>query len=370
MVSMTRFAAACAALFAEMALAHAADAPLDAMPLPLARDVANKTTELVETHGLYPRRQAEYAQARTALLAAVDGHAPDVRRAELYARIRELLATLDADGHSFIVPSAGPTSDHVDKAADSALAPTFSLLTTPNGTVLHWVPPASHAGSPQEIAGEVTHFYDEAAARPDIRTACALVVDLSEQTGGNAWPPFIAMYPLFSDTNQGRWVDRDGKSTPFVSRASLETDAQSQAGGRSNPLAPFGAGGPLAVVVGPRTASAGEMLLVALLGEARVQTFGHTSYGLSTVNDTYMLSDGTLLMLTEMRYALGDGPVYRGGIPAMHPAPAGEPVAVSVEAAAQWAAVHSPLCAVKADLTPASPAPPARTPSTPPHRPP
>jgi C-terminal processing protease CtpA/Prc len=86
------------------------------------------------------------------------------------------------------------------------------------------------------------------------------------------------------------------------------------------------------------------MLLVALLGEARVQTFGSTSYGLSTANATYRLADGSSLVLTQSRYALGDGPVYQGGIAPMHPAAKDAPVDDAVKAAAEWAAANSPQC--------------------------
>jgi C-terminal processing protease CtpA/Prc len=116
---------------------------------------------------------------------------------------------------------------------------------------------------------------------------------------------------------------------------------------RVNPLARFGSG-PLAVVVGKRTASAGEMLLVALLGEERVQTFGSTSFGKSTANRSYPLADGSTLVLTTSRYALGDGPVYQGGIPAMHPAAQDALVEDAVKTAADWAAANSPQCAAKA----------------------
>jgi hypothetical protein len=59
------------------------------------------------------------------------------------------------------------------------------------------------------------------------------------------------------------------------------------------------------------------MLLMALMGEERVRTFGQTSYGMSTANATYPLPDGATLVLTQSRYALGNGPVFRGGIPPM-----------------------------------------------------
>lgn len=343
-------AAACAAM--TFATAGAADvlgmadldAPTDTLPLQLARAVADKTIELVEARAVYPRRQAEYDAAKAALLAEVDGHADMVDRQALHGRIKALLLTLDADGHSFIM-AAPPRPKEPSVKWDIDLHPsTFKRVATSRGTVLRWVPPAiiDPWGS-VAATNYLKAFYNEAAARPDIQDACALVVDLSAQTGGSAWPPFVAMYPLFGDANKANWVGRDGARKPFVKRADLEAMARPMAAGRANPLAPY-ATGPLAVVVGDHTASAGEMLLVALLGEERVQTFGQTSYGLSTANSTNLLPDGSLLFLTESRYALGDGPVYRSGIAAMHPAQKGATVDVAVHMAAEWAAANSPRC--------------------------
>jgi hypothetical protein len=338
-------AALAVTLLALAAPSGAADPAADTMPLPLAREVVNKTIELVESKGVYPRSQVEYDQAKAALLAVLDNSAGQADRTQVHARIRTLLATLDADGHSFLsTPVQIQQRQSANMARNALRPPAFRLVTTSRGTVLRWTPPPV-AGVGQQIIGvNVKRFYDEADARPDIKEACALVVDLSEQTGGNAWPPFIAMYPLFGDANKANQVDRDGKRTPLVDRAGLERTAHAYGGGRANPLLPY-ASGPLAVVVGSRTSSAGEMLLVALLGEARVRTFGQTSQGLSTSNASYSLPDGATLVLTTKRYALGDGLVYRGGIPAMHPSEKGEPADAAVRTAAEWAAAQSPACA-------------------------
>jgi len=348
MISTVSAAALAAILLTLAASSGAADPaanpPPDAMPLPLARAVVNKTIELVESKGVYPRSRAEYDQARAALLAVVGGTAAQADRNEVHSRIRQLLATLDADGHSLLFTPVQNQQMQSTNLARNAMRPSaFRLVATSRGTVLRWTPPPN-VGGREMIGGNVKRFYDEADAHPEIKGACALVVDLSEQTGGNAWPPLIAMYPLLSAANKANWVDRDGKRTPVVDRTGLEHTAQAYGGGRANPLAPY-ADGPLAVVAGSHTSSAGEMLLVALLGEQRVQTFGQTSHGLSTGNATYALADGSTLVLTQTRYALGAGPVYRGGIPAMHPSEKGEPADAVVRAAAEWAAAQSPACA-------------------------
>ena len=325
-------------------------APADTMRLARAREVVNKTVELVERRGLYPRRQADYDQARSELLAALDGQTGDIKRKELYFRIQKLLWTLDVDGHSFLRPAVRPSPAAQPSSAapppprqTQGRAPAFRLVATSHGTVLHWVPPPITDASAPAFSAWLRRFHEEAAQHPGLEGACALLVDLSEQTGGSAWPQMAAMTPLFGAANKAKWVSRDGQRQPVVSHARLDAMNRQYADGRANPLDAF-AGGPLAVLVGEKTASAGEMLLVALMGEERVQTFGRTSYGLSTANATYPLADGSQLVLTESYYALGDGPVYHKGIAPMHPAAADEAWDASVRAAAEWAAANSPRC--------------------------
>jgi len=324
--------------------AFAAEVPVETISITLARDVVNKTVELVESRGLYPRQQAEYDQAKAALLSMFDGQGVEINRQDLYARIRKVLRTLDTNGHTFLIPAGRQMTVQRKQTAPNDLPPpTFQLLKTSYGTVLRWTPPPIVNSSVNAIEPYLKRFHDEAQATSEISQACALVVDLSEQSGGNAWPPFVAMYPLFGNANKARWVDRDGKRTAFVNPANLERMNRNYGDGRNIPLKRFNSG-PLAVVAGKRTSSAGEMLLIALLGEARVQTFGNTSSGQTTANATYALPDGSTLVLTQSHYALGDGPIYRGGVEPMHPFNPKETQNDGLTTVANWAAENSPHC--------------------------
>ena len=336
--------------------ALAAEMPADSTTIALAREVVNKTVELVEGRGLYPRQQAEYDQAKAALLATFDSQPAEIERKILYARLRKLLGTLDTNGHTFLIPAGRQLKvQRKQTTPDDLPPPAFQLLETGHGTVLRWTPPPIVSGGASAIGPYLKRFYDEAAAMPDIVQACALVVDLSEQSGGNAWPPFVAMYPLFGAANKANWVDRDGKRTLFVNRARLEEMNRNFGDGRANPLSRFDSG-PLVVVAGKRTASAGEMLLIALLGETRVQTFGNTSAGMTTANATYALADGSTLVLTQARYALGAGPVYVGGVAPMHALNSEETLNDGVTMAANWVAANSPRCSSAVPGTSSRPA--------------
>jgi hypothetical protein len=200
-----------------------AEAPAETVSVSLAREVASKTVALVESRGLYPRQQAEYNRARMALLAMFDNQALDIDRTELYTRITGLLATLDTNGHSFLIPARHElTVQRTQTASNDRPPATFQVLQTSKGKVLRWTPPPSANNSMTAIGPYLTRFHDEAETTPDMTDTCALVVDLSEQTGGNAWPPLVAMYPLFSDANNAMWVNRDGKRTALMNRAGLE----------------------------------------------------------------------------------------------------------------------------------------------------
>ncbi|HEX5184099.1 MAG TPA: S41 family peptidase [Allosphingosinicella sp.] len=71
---------------------------------------------------------------------------------------------------------------------------------------------------------------------------------------------------------------------------------------------------PLAVLIGPRTASSGEMSAVAFIGRARARTFGALSAGFTTANQAYPLSDGAMLVVTETTIRDRTGRDYAGPI--------------------------------------------------------
>jgi carboxyl-terminal processing protease len=68
---------------------------------------------------------------------------------------------------------------------------------------------------------------------------------------------------------------------------------------------------PVAVLIGPGTASSGEAVALSFRGRARTRFFGEPSAGLSTGNQVYPLPDGAQIVLTGVimldRNGRGDG---------------------------------------------------------------
>jgi hypothetical protein len=318
------------------------------LELPLAREtgraMARQAIALVEQQGLPPRSQDEYQMFKANLQQLVDEQGDTIDRQQLYLRLQLMLNTLDTDNHTFLtrtIPAApgGPNTTGKPDADDDAArtATLLSLIATPHGKVLHITPPQILSSDVQHtdeyLARGLAHL--QASTLPG--EACAVVIDLSQQKGGNAWPPLGLLRPLFSATNSARFVERNNHRIPVLP-AGYVTDTT------PTPLTRF-AGEPLAFVMNGETSSAGEMMAVVLLGEGnRVRSFGWPSDGKTTANRTFALPDNALLVLSGARYALADAAVIRGKIMPQAAATQGANMAEVLLAAATWAAEHSRLC--------------------------
>ena len=67
---------------------------------------------------------------------------------------------------------------------------------------------------------------------------------------------------------------------------------------------------PVAVLTGVNTGSAGEAIAVAFRGRPHTRSFGLYTFGLSTANAVFLLSDGAWITLTTSVYADRTGQTY------------------------------------------------------------
>ncbi len=303
----------------------------------------------VGTQALGPRDAAEQARARTALFALVkSGDGDDLDRAAVYAAARRFLETVDSGGHTQLWPrSYAQDWEQRTHGADAARADVTRILKVGDSDVLVVRPPQSTF---MDVAAERDYALQlTARIEHELRAAspCALVVDLSDQPGGNAWPAVALFGALVTPDNRARYEDRTGQRTPFVSVANYGWIRNELAPLPANPLARL-AGGAIGVVMTPMTASAGEMLAFMLSGEPTARTFGQPSYGATTGNVVVPLADGATALITTSRYAMADGAVVHGPLKPDAAAEAGESLAQSVQRAARWAADNSALCRASA----------------------
>lgn len=131
--------------------------------------------------------------------------------------------------------------------------------------------------------------------------ACGLVVDLSAHEGGNMWPGLDGLGPLFGaevvvgafKPGQPWRVDRTGDD-------GLWREAVAQL--------------PVAVLLGPKTASSGEALAVAFSGRPHTAFFGRKTRGLATSNQMVPLGDGMVAFIMTSEMADRQGRTFPNGI--------------------------------------------------------
>jgi hypothetical protein len=287
---------------------------------------------VVSTDGRPPAAPAaqRYLDAALALMREHALRRADIEWSSLRARALEHArgATTTADAHlavRFALRELGDGHSHLQSAAATrALARTAvsnartgSPATPPQGRRLD--DGLAYVNVPAFAGGTPAQQVDFAEALKNIIQAndgpnvCGWVVDLRQNTGGNLWPMLAGVGPLLGDGQFAASVYTDGRVVPIWHR-------EGQAGfGDFTQLrvrSPYrlAKAVPVAVLLGPATASTGEALAVAFRSREATRSFGAPTRGLSAGNRTFTLSDGASLVLTVAATSDAEGRIYAGPI--------------------------------------------------------
>lgn len=137
----------------------------------------------------------------------------------------------------------------------------------------------------------------------DAHDRCGWIVDLRQNQGGNMWPMLLGVAPLLAKNPNGTevigafnlgathqaWSLQPGRVL-IENRTRLELNSPPYVLRRPAP--------PVAVLIGNRTASSGEMVALAFRGRPAARSFGKETAGFSTANTPVPLPDRSVLLLT------------------------------------------------------------------------
>lgn len=170
---------------------------------------------------------------------------------------------------------------------------------------------------------------------PDSNTACGWIVDLRENRGGNMAPMLQGVEALIGTGVYFHWEQKQGLFDRWFGSSS-RVPAWKISQSSTMVLDPRR---PLAVLQGPRTASAGELLLISLRGRPNTRTFGEGTAGKPSGNEATWLPNGGVLALTIALASDRSGKLWIGPIPADEHTPAPSPPATgdaTLESAERW----------------------------------
>lgn len=291
-------------------------------------DRVKQAVQLVSQHA-YNASKVDWEKAQATALEIL---ASDNSADGLNASIQYLISKLD-DGHSSFRPAPAPGA----KGAPAGGGMPPLRLPLPIGERVDGAGRfpvirvnAWGGGDPAQVRSAAASLRQTLNQSLEDDT-CGLVVDFSGNTGGNMWPMLAGLLPIFSEGLLGAFEGADGKRTSIVSSGNSLA-----LGGKSHylnaPRLPLPRFQPahVAVLVGPRTASSGEIVALLLAAQANVRTFGAATAGRSSANQAFPLSDGSALILTTAATIDREGQKYwdpiAPDVPAEHAA----------QAAAEW----------------------------------
>ncbi|MFM9445555.1 S41 family peptidase [Streptomyces acidiscabies] len=269
-----------------------------------ARSYLAKALNIMEENAL-ARHQVDWTETRReAFSRARAAQNPS----DTYGAIRFALRTAGSGHSSFFEPA---------QAEETLEASPDSSFQGPEGRSLG--DRVGHLSLPAVQGSEAAYeryvrLGRTAVAQADRPRACAWIVDLRGNHGGNMWPMLDVAGPILGDGKVGMFVDPDGETYPWtIQDGSPYENGRRHSRGGSAPVANPGA--PVAVLTDGMTASSGEAVLVAFRGRPYTRSFGEDTYGVPTGNNGHRLSDGAVLVLTETKDADRTGRSYDAPIP-------------------------------------------------------
>ncbi|PIB96023.1 S41 family peptidase [Caulobacter sp. X] len=199
---------------------------------------------------------------------------------QTYPAIREVIRAL-GERHTFLMT---PTAQKVI-AARRATDPLPTGEITGDIGVVRLMTLMLDPNDPKDSGAPYQQAVEAAIRKGDTQNVCGWIINLTGHSGGNMYPGIQGLSALLGEGSPGAFVSRAGK-TPWsiVIKRSAVTVRRPDA--------------PVAVILGPRTASAGEAIAIGFIGRPNTRTFGQPTAGFTTGNITYPLSDGARLVLT------------------------------------------------------------------------
>ena len=187
----------------------------------------------------------------------------------------------------------------------------------PQGSVIDgrfgYVHLAGFSGTSEDSVAYATAI-QSALALADQKPLLGWIVDLRVNTGGNMFPMIAGLGPLLGDRKLGSFVFASNREDWKYENGAAYTVTTKLAEVKGPvKLRQFDL--PIAVLTSGYTASSGEATLISFLGDPRVKTFGASTYGVPTGNESYPMSDGAMLVLCTCLEADRTGKTYDSAIP-------------------------------------------------------
>jgi len=268
---------------------------------PEALSYLDAAIDVMQAHSLR-RGEVDWASLRAQATAKSRGAQSC---AETYGAIRWALGEL-GDQHSMLL---GAVDAQALQGAD------LTEESRPRGELVeerigHLVLPP-FAGS-QEASAAYAQALHESICSLRSQGADRWIVNLRDNFGGDMWGMLAGIGPVLGEGTCGRFVDPIGAVQTWSYRAGGAFccgELQVAVEESRTCLSPEAVES-VAILTNRRTCSSGEAIAIAFKGRDRARSFGEITCGLSTANESFVLRDGAIMLLTVSTFADREGTLY------------------------------------------------------------
>lgn len=129
------------------------------------------------------------------------------------------------------------------------------------------------------------------------------IIDLRNNEGGNMWPMYLGLAPILKEGVSGYFVDSKGKYTEWVFKNDSVFEGSKKILELKNSYKIKANNIKIAVLIGSKTGSSGEAIALMFKKLPNTSLFGEDSYGATSGNSIFNMSDGAKLVLATSIFA-------------------------------------------------------------------
>jgi len=256
----------------------------------LASDFLNELVNTMQQNSIN-RGRIDWTDFRTQVFQRASG-AQTI--ADVYPAISLALGLLD-DHHSFYQAAGGGGVGNPRGPRCSAVTPIAPAMPAGIGYVRIGSFGSKVAGADRAFADTIQ---DQIRQR-DAANLAGWIVDVRGNGGGNMWPMVAGIGPVLGEGVAGFFIYPGGSSVSWSYQGGIALSGTSEASRTTAPYVLLARVAPrVAVLTDNLVASSGEAVVISFRGRPNARSFGTATCGLSTVNTSYRLSDGSTLQLT------------------------------------------------------------------------
>ena len=270
-----------------------------------AQQYLSDALDIIQKHALHSKK-VDWEKTRAAALLSENGAKFP---AQTYDTIRDVLLQL-GDQHSALM-----TPDLVNQMNNS----TTENYSRPQSKLLHnrigFIAVFDFNAQAEDQVNKYANQIQSMIIELDKKAVCGWIIDLQEDLGGNMYPMIAGLGALIGEGKLGSFKDANGQITSWYYQDGQAMGGNTPLAKVSHPELLFNPDEtPVAVLIGPQTASAGEATAISFRGRPNTRFFGTASYGLTTGNEGFPLSDGAIILLTTVVELDRTGQEYGGKI--------------------------------------------------------